>query len=199
MLLPLFALVTGIRADAAPGGSWAAGITAGFALDHHVHAWADALAPEGSTLSEASRYLTELGGPIGISVGIAALYSADTQAGIEAATAVAYAAAATYGLKTLFGRARPDEDEAGFHGLSFSDARHSFPSGHAAVSFAFATVLGRHIPRLREEALAAAAIVSLTRILLDRHWASDVVFGAALGSLVGEAVGAGRLGFVWEW
>lgn len=63
----------------------------------------------------------------------------------------------------------------------------SFPSGHAAASFAAAAALWGTKSRLRIPAMALAAAVSLTRIYLYVHYPSDVLCGAILGSLCGIA------------
>jgi PAP2 superfamily len=65
----------------------------------------------------------------------------------------------------------------------------SFPSGHAAITFAGATVLERHLG-WKKAALAyvIAAYVASSRMHDNRHYLSDVVFGAAVGTIAGRAV-----------
>ncbi len=65
----------------------------------------------------------------------------------------------------------------------------SFPSGHSAITFAGATVLERHLG-WKKAALAyvIAAYVASSRLHDDRHYLSDVVFGAAVGTIAGRAV-----------
>jgi membrane-associated phospholipid phosphatase len=65
----------------------------------------------------------------------------------------------------------------------------SFPSGHAAVTFATATVIERHLG-WRKSALAyvIASYVATSRLHDNRHYLSDVVFGAAVGSIAGRTV-----------
>jgi membrane-associated phospholipid phosphatase len=76
-------------------------------------------------------------------------------------------------LKILVGEMRPD-------GRFFD----SFPSGHATASFAFATVLLSAFPRWGWLWVIFAALVGISRILVNAHWWHDVVGGAALGYLV---------------
>jgi hypothetical protein len=70
----------------------------------------------------------------------------------------------------------------------------AFPSGHAASAFAVASVLERHLGyRASWPALAAASYVAASRLVDNRHFLSDVVFGAALGEAAGWTV-VGRHG-----
>jgi membrane-associated phospholipid phosphatase len=69
-----------------------------------------------------------------------------------------------------------------------SNAR-SFPSGHAAVTFATATVLERHLGwRKSLIGYSIASYVAASRLHDNRHYLSDVVFGAAIGSIAGRTV-----------
>ena len=69
---------------------------------------------------------------------------------------------------------------------------YAFPSGHAASAFAAASVLERHFGyRASWPALAAATYVGTSRLVDDRHFLSDVVFGAAPANrLAGPLLGA---------
>jgi len=70
----------------------------------------------------------------------------------------------------------------------------SFPSGHATNAFAFASVLERHLGhRAWWPSLAMATYVGASRLVDNRHWLSDVAFGAALGEAIGWTV-VGRHG-----
>ena len=67
--------------------------------------------------------------------------------------------------------------------------RQSFPSGHAAVTFATATVIERHLGwRKSVLGYAIASYVAASRLHDNRHYLSDVVFGAAVGSIAGRTV-----------
>ena len=58
----------------------------------------------------------------------------------------------------------------------------SFPSGHSASAFATATVLQRHYGwKVGVPATAVAAYVATSRVHDNKHYLSDVVFGAAMG------------------
>jgi len=70
----------------------------------------------------------------------------------------------------------------------------AFPSGHAASAFAMAAVLERHLGyRASWPALVVASYVAASRLVDNRHFLSDVVFGAALGEAAGWTV-VGRHG-----
>lgn len=87
-------------------------------------------------------------------------------------------------VKDIVGRVRPVLDPAA------ASLGPSFPSGHSATSAAFyaaaALILGRRLAwRQRQSliglAVATAAAVAASRVLLDVHWFSDVIGGLALG------------------
>jgi len=96
---------------------------------------------------------------------------------------MAVAAVATGAIKWPVGRVRPDQsDTESDHYQPFS-GHGSFPSGHTALSFAWATAVDREtragwVPWV---VYPIATVVGWSRIRDDRHWTSDVVAGAALG------------------
>jgi YegS/Rv2252/BmrU family lipid kinase len=65
----------------------------------------------------------------------------------------------------------------------------SFPSGHAASAFAFATGVGLARPRMLLPILPLAATVAYSRVHLRVHYPFDVLAGAAIGTGMGLASG----------
>jgi membrane-associated phospholipid phosphatase len=64
-----------------------------------------------------------------------------------------------------------------------------FPSGHAATTFAAATVLQQHLGyKAGVPTYLIASYVAMSRLHDNRHFASDVAFGAATGIVVGRSV-----------
>lgn len=87
----------------------------------------------------------------------------------------------TQGTKLAARRTRPD-------GTSLS-----FPSGHTASAFASAAVLERHFGwKIGLPAYGLATYVATSRLSENRHFLSDVIFGAAVGVVAGRAVTIGH-------
>ena len=68
----------------------------------------------------------------------------------------------------------------------------SFPSGHTASAFAFATAAGTAAPGLRPALLALAGAVGYSRVHTGVHYPADVIAGAAIGVAAGKLVRVGR-------
>ena len=65
----------------------------------------------------------------------------------------------------------------------------SFPSGHATLTFAAATILQQHLGyRAGIPTYLVASWVAMSRLHKNVHYASDVVFGAATGIVIGRTV-----------
>ena len=92
-------------------------------------------------------------------------------------------------IKCATGRARPP-DRGNPYNFNPSFGDNSFPSGHTTVAFATAAVIGGAYD-CRILTYPVAALVGLGRIYKEKHWASDVFFGALLGAVIGEAHAAG--------
>jgi membrane-associated phospholipid phosphatase len=99
------------------------------------------------------------------------------------------------GLQMTIGRARPQRDVNNARdfvlGKGFSDEDYtSFPSAHTTVAFAAATAASREVDRswpvaaryVTPISYAVATLVGLSRMYKNKHWASDVVGSAGLGT-----------------
>jgi undecaprenyl-diphosphatase len=84
-------------------------------------------------------------------------------------------------LKLAIERDRPPLSRPIPEPLLESPSTFSFPSGHATVSFACATVLALAVPRLRWPLYALAALIGFSRVYVGVHYPFDVLAGAALG------------------
>ena len=92
------------------------------------------------------------------------------------------------GLVTL--RERPDVDNAKGSFFTSSPGNTSFPSNHAAAAWAMASVLGDEYPGWlsRTAVYGLATTVSVSRVLAEQHFPSDVLVGSAAGWLIGHYV-----------
>jgi undecaprenyl-diphosphatase len=88
-------------------------------------------------------------------------------------------------LKQVFDRERPNVRYAEPRPLWHAPSWNSFPSGHAATSFACATVIGATVPRLRVPLYVLAALIAWSRVYVGVHYPLDMVGGAVYGVVVG--------------
>ncbi len=123
-------------------------------------------------------------------------------AGLHMGEAIVIAEVVTYAIKVLAGRARPAldiHDPFDFklgRGFARDDCHRSFPSGHTSAAFAFAAAAAHEIERIWDgndyliglATYGPAALVGVSRMFDNRHWTSDVVFGAAIGAFTGWKV-----------
>jgi len=94
-------------------------------------------------------------------------------------------------LRPTIGRARPHSQmESGFYWFELRADLHSMPSGHAASNTASAAAVLMVMPTVGVPAAVVAAGICWSRMQLDRHYPTDVLWGAVLGSSIGVAVGA---------
>lgn len=105
-------------------------------------------------------------------------------------------------LKGVAGRARPDQSPTApsdwrlGRGIGDRSEYQSFASGHATAAFAFASAVDAEWARLSPKRprwvapalYGLASLTAISRVYHDRHWASDVVMGSAIGFAGGRAV-----------
>ncbi|MBI1920114.1 MAG: phosphatase PAP2 family protein [Geobacter sp.] len=181
------------------------------------------------TLDTAADIGSVVGNPL-LHLGIAgAIYGggilADSPAlretGAMLGEAALLADATSFVLKQAIGRGRPfaANDKGSFRPFQFKSDYDSLPSMHVASSFAMASVLSSTTENLGYKLLyyTSATFVGFSRIYEDKHWASDIVLGAAVGELCGRIVtkyhdshhklaivpvydgSSASVGLVWKW
>jgi undecaprenyl-diphosphatase len=166
--------------------AWLAFLAPVDSVDHWIQRGAqEARRP---ALEAPMRFLSRACNGTTLCAGLLAVAIFDPVAGIETAKTALLVLVPTNAavelIKRVTDRTRPD----GEHRPSNA----SFPSSHAANIFALAVVLGRRWRRALPLFLLVAVAVSYSRVYLDRHYASDVLVGAALGAAIAIAVARWR-------
>lgn len=90
-------------------------------------------------------------------------------------------------LKWLVARPRPSED-MGAYIVGSGAVWYSFPSSHAALSWAFVVVLCNYEPKHSGAFIVLATLISLSRVYLGVHYPLDVLVGAGVGLFIGWAI-----------
>jgi hypothetical protein len=202
------------RRDWKNAGIFAFSIGALALMDEPIQRKALDMRTKSQTIQEVSRHVTNFGGAYeGYTLAALGVYGVvfknekmktttllATQAYITGAVSFTV-------LKYLTGRQRPNtydptvkEVEPTFHGPFYKTgydvngnriSSSSFPSGHTTVAFAAATVYAMEYsnhPYIPVLAYSAATLIGISRITENRHWATDVLAGAALGFITGRQV-----------
>jgi membrane-associated phospholipid phosphatase len=123
--------------------------------------------------------------------------------GLHGTEAIVIASGMTTVIKGLAGRARPSvvhdtipDDFKFTRGFRGGGDYASFPSGHTTAAFAAASVVTSESQRWCRKCVwvvapamyGGATLVGLSRMYHNRHWASDVALGAAIGTFTGIKV-----------
>ncbi|HEY9127566.1 MAG TPA: capsule assembly Wzi family protein [Acidobacteriaceae bacterium] len=112
------------------------------------------------------------------------------ETGLLAGEALVNSLAVNEALKVVFRRERPLDDNA--RGKFFSSAWNdgSFPSNHSTMAWSMASVFASEYPGwlTTTAAYSLASAVSVSRILAEQHFPSDVLVGSVSGWLIGRYV-----------
>jgi undecaprenyl-diphosphatase len=139
-----------------------------------------------SALSQAANYSR-------VSMATAAVLATTGRRGREAAlmgmaSVAVTSAVLNLGIKPVFRRRRPDR-----LGQAVPVERHvrmpkttSFPSGHSAAAFAFATGAGYVLPAAGFPLRALAALIAYSRVHTGVHYPGDVIVGALVGGATAQ-------------
>lgn len=162
-------------------------------FDHAVRSWVQGV--RGPWLEAWAGGITLLGsGPVLIPLCVAGAVALWRFRGRRAAVAAMLAPAAAGGaiiaVKLLVHRARP----AGAAGLG--EAGYAFPSGHSTATAAVYLMLAYLLIRERLApawtawvATVVVLLVGVSRVVLDVHWATDVLGGWSVGLAIAAAAG----------
>ncbi len=160
-------------------------------MQQHRSATGDNLASVGNEFGDPLLMVPVLG--LTFAAGKVAHAPAVAQAAWHAARAMVVAGAFTQAIKISFGRARPEfsgNDIDTFTPFTLSDNHNAFPSGHTAVAFSIAAALAEDVHGKwgRRLLYAGATVTAFARVNNDKHWLSDVVGGAMLGTLTAKSL-----------
>lgn len=139
------------------------------------------------------RYVLALGGALYIGGHIIADKEL-RKTGLMLTEAIVLNGIVTTGLKVITGRSRPFRNNGNtdidFFEMEFEDVENSLPSGHTSTAFAVATVLSERIDNIYASVAlySMAGLTAFQRIYADKHWLSDTILGAAIGTVIGLKV-----------
>ena len=165
-------------------------------LDQDIYAAiADSSTP---ALDEPLRQLSNAANYSKVWIGIAAAMAVvggqkGRRAAITGLIAIAVTSAVVnQGIKRIYVRERPDRE-----GEEVPEARHvrmpestSFPSGHSASGFAFASAVGTQLPAAGASLRFLAGAVAYSRVHTGVHYPGDAIIGSLVGAGLGSIVAA---------
>lgn len=155
----------------------------------------------GGTSNDAADLVRDFGDTKTLFMGLGATYVGAELIGDEqlqetallATESLVLAAALGVGIKWFTQRDRPatGKSPTSWDPFSFDETNTSFVSGHAINAFTVASVISSEYGDryfIGPAAYGIATLTSFSRLNDNRHWASDVFVGAAVGYFVGKMV-----------
>src|SRR5712664_2240581 len=181
---------------------WLVPFAAGTGVALHYDAQAQQELGIDKSRIDRSNTISAFGSPYATFGGAAGLYFLGlgthnkhlAETGRLGAEAVVDASLVVEAVKLATNRERPNEGngQGGFwpHGTHSYELDGSFPSGHAAASFALARVIASEYPSkpVKVAAYAFALAISASRLTARQHFPSDVLVGGTFGYLIGGYV-----------
>lgn len=197
--------------DAAYAGGFVAATVALTPFDRRIARWMQRPAlQDNHFLSNTASVFRTTGDPGAIIIGtsmyvVGRIAHIDRAAdlGLHGTEAIGFGGLLTSALKGLMGRARPDvvrdsssTDFQFLRGFRKGNGYESFPSGHSLAAFAAASAVTAETSRwwpgstwfIGPVMYGGASAVGLSRMYNDKHWASDVILGAGIGTFSGLKV-----------
>ena len=112
------------------------------------------------------------------------------ETGLLSGEAVVDSLAVSEAIQFVSRRDRPNVNNAKGNFFSSDPTNSSFPSNHATAAWAIASVVGEEYPGWlsRTVVYGLATGVSVSRVLAEQHFPSDVLVGSAAGWLIGHYV-----------
>lgn len=198
------------RRDAVVGASFAAGALVAHTLDQRLATRLQRPDVQANAGLERTATVFRLAAQPGAIIAMPVLWGVGrlatepvmADAGLHATESIAISAATVTVVKMLVGRARPSvgtdhPNDVGFlRGITRGEEYRSFPSGHTAAAFATAAALTSEFAYRNPgrgwtvgiPLYAAASMTGWSRMFDNRHWFSDVVTGAGVGTVTALAV-----------
>ena len=141
-------------------------------------------------IASVARWISKTGdGHIYIAVGLL-LWWLEKQFGEQFAAALLLAFAIELPIylvsKNTVRRNRPADVISDFDAFLKPSDKFSFPSGHTAAAFLFASIISFYYPEFALLVYSAAFMIGCSRVLLGVHFPTDILAGLALGLVSAE-------------